>query len=147
MREIDPQRRVTIFFYGSYIIRSLLIALGVDPGRVQVGRAWGYDIRLDPLARLVHSDMHCVYGVVANLVHADIRMLYAAPWMDAYTPTAIMVECIPSGSIPALCYWPDGPSSSPGAGPGYVDDIITAGRNLGFPRSYLDRLETFRPQP
>ena len=67
---------VVTFFYGSYINRSVLREVELSPERFEVARLPGYDISIRPLANLVPSDEHTVYGVLATTTHAELDRLY-----------------------------------------------------------------------
>ena len=70
----DPN--VVIFFYGSYINLAVLREVDLVPDRVEVARLPGFDIQIRPLANLVPSDQHTVYGILATATHAEIERLY-----------------------------------------------------------------------
>src|SRR5579872_5440877 len=73
--------KVWIFFYGSFINREVLARGGLALEKVEVARLWGYDIRVETLATLVRSDEHCVYGIVCQATHAELRGLYGQDWL------------------------------------------------------------------
>ena len=63
--------KVWVFFYGSFINLDVLREAGLVPDRVEVARLGGFDIVIRPLANLIRSDQHSVYGILvtANLAH------------------------------------------------------------------------------
>lgn len=67
---------VWTFFYGSYINFAVLKEVDLVPDRYEVARVGGFDIRIQPLANLVRSDQHCVYGIVATATHDELARLY-----------------------------------------------------------------------
>ena len=71
----DP--KVVTFFYGSYINPAVLREVDLVPDRIEVARLPGFDIEIRPLANLVPSDQHTVYGILATTTHAELERLYA----------------------------------------------------------------------
>jgi hypothetical protein len=59
---------------------------GYVPERYEVAKLSGFDIRIQPLATLVRSDQHCVYGIVAQGTHEQLRRLYSQDWVGTYQP-------------------------------------------------------------
>jgi hypothetical protein len=136
--------KVRVFFYGSFINREVLARGGLVPERVEAGRVWGFDIRVETLATLVRSDRHCVYGVVCEATHAELRRLYGQDWLGGtYLPEAVLVETEGGRLVPALCYIaPTRPPARPDDD--YLDRITGPARAYGFPAWYLERLESYR---
>lgn len=145
------ERKVRVFFYGSFINRVVLAEAGLKPDRVEMARLWGFDIRIQPLANLVRSDRHCVYGIVCEATHAELTKLYSQSWVGAYLPEAVMVETAGARLLSALCYIapePEAPAAGPSAAAAdYIDRIAGPAREYGFPSWYIDRLESFRRRP
>src|SRR5262249_51445471 len=138
--------KVRVFFYGSFINREVLAKGGFVPGGVEVARLSGFDILIETLATLVRSDQHCVYGIVCEATHGELRGLYGQDWLGgAYLPEPVLVEMGGGLLAPALCYIaPTRPPARPA--PDYVDWITSPARAYGFPDWYVARLEAFRKQ-
>jgi hypothetical protein len=136
---------VWTFFYGSFINREVLQKAGYVPERCEVAKLSGFDIRIQPLANLVRSDQHCVYGIVAPATHEQLRRLYAQDWVGTYLPEPVLVETVDGKWRPALCYIAPAPEPRPAADD-YIDRIVGPARQYGFPDWYIARLESFRPQ-
>ena len=138
-------QRVVTFFYGSYINRSVLREVELLPERFEAARLPGYDISIRPLANLVPSDEHTVYGVLATTTHAELDRLYrhAKEVLGGhYLPHPVVATTTSGQLVPALCYI--APSLSPApAEPAYVHRILDPARELGFPAWYVSRLESF----
>ena len=60
------ERTVWTFYYGSNINLEILKRFDYVPDRVEVARLPGFDITIRPLANLVPSERHCVYGILAT---------------------------------------------------------------------------------
>lgn len=141
----DP--RVVVFFYGSYINPAVLREVDLAPDRIEVARLPGFDIEVRPLANLVPSDRHTVYGVLATATHAELERLYAHAREvlgGVYLPRAVLAHTLQGGMEPALCYIAPRQAPRPAA-PVYLERILEPARALGFPDWYLRRLESFRP--
>jgi cation transport regulator ChaC len=136
--------KVSVFFYGSFINRQVLAREGLTLDRFERARLWGFDIVIETLATLVRSDQHCVYGIVCEATHDELRRLYAQDWLGgAYLPEAVVVEAEGGRLRPALCFIaPDRPPARPAGD--YVEWITTPAREYGFPEWYIERLERFR---
>src|SRR2546421_1674150 len=86
------EARVWVFFYGSFINLDVLKQAGYVPERFEVARLSGFDIRIQPLANLVRSEQHCVYGIVAPATHEELHRLYSQGWVGTYLPEPVLVE-------------------------------------------------------
>jgi cation transport regulator ChaC len=141
---LEGERRVWVFFYGSFINPDVLAAAGVVPQRVEVARLSGFDISIGPLANLVRSDRDSVYGIVVQATHTELDRLYSQSWVGTYLPEAVLTETADGRLLPALCYVaPEGDTSRPTRE--YVDRIVAPASAYGFPAWYIQRLTSFRP--
>jgi len=134
---------VRVFFYGSFINRRVLADVDLLPADIEVARIWGFDIRIQPLANLVRSERHSVYGIVCKTTHRELDRLYTQDWVGTYLPEAVLVETQGGRLIPALCYIAPEMEPAPAADD-YVDRIVDPARKYGFPGWYIERLENFR---
>jgi gamma-glutamyl AIG2-like cyclotransferase len=135
------------FFYGSYMNPGVLREVDIVPERFEVARLAGYDIVIAPRANLVPSPDQCVYGLGAQVTHAELTRLYAHAQDvlgETYLPHAVLVETREGRWLPALCYLAPAMEPRP-AELAYVDRIVAPAREHGFPEAYLARLERFRP--
>ena len=147
MKSSTHPHKIWTFFYGSYINLDVLKEVNLIPDQVVVAKLNGFDIHIGPLANLVRSDQHCVYGILTPATHKELSRLYdhAEHILGAvYLPEAVLAETLDGKWIPALCYL--APSLEPGpADDDYVSRIANPGREFGFPDWYIERLESFRP--
>jgi hypothetical protein len=139
----DPN--VWVFFYGSYMNRTVLAEAHLSPVRFEVGRLFGCDIRIAPRANLVASERDLVYGALAQASHAELARLYAHAkdvLGETYLPHPVHVQTLEGLWRPALCYIAS--TMEPrAADPAYVGRIVAPARELGFPGWYVERLESF----
>jgi hypothetical protein len=137
------ERTVWTFFYGSFINPEALKQYDVTPQAIEVAKLGGYDIAIQPLATLVPSDQHCVYGIVAALTHGELRKLYSQDWVSGYDPYPVLAETMQGKLVAALCYIaakaaePSAPSAD------YLMKIIAPAQEYAFPDWYVERLRQF----
>jgi hypothetical protein len=140
------EARVWTFFYGSFINLDVLRRQGYVPQTYEVARLGGFDVSIRPLANLVRSEQHCVYGIVAPATHEELRRLYEHARNDlggTYLPEAVLVQTLDGRWRPALCYIAPAMEAGPAAAD-YVERIVGPARQHGFPDWYVARLESFR---
>ena len=135
---------VPTFFYGSFINLDVLAKYGVTPKNVETVELTGFDIEIAPLANLVWNDEKSVHGILTMVTHADLETLYSLDWVGRYYPYPVVVETQTDELAMALCYIAFNDEKSPPTNE-YVMSIITAAEGHGFPQSYIERLESFRP--
>lgn len=138
---------VWVFFYGSYMNRSVLAEVGLVPEEMEVARLAGWDIAIHPRANLVRNETECVHGVLARATHADLAKLYSHAHDvlgETYLPEAVITQTRNGSWRAALCYvCHDMPPAEPEGA--YVERIVDAACELGLPPEYVTRLERFRP--
>jgi hypothetical protein len=142
-----PEPKVWTFFYGSYMNFDVLREVNFAPEQWEVARLPSFDLRIAPLANLVHSDAHAVYGIVATATHAELARLYTHAHDvlgQSYLPEAVLVETRTGTWRPALCYLAASMEERPAADD-YIDRIARPAREFGFPEWYLQRIDSFRP--
>lgn len=126
---------------------EVLRAVDYVPQQVEVAKLSGFDIVIGPLANLVRSDQHCVYGILASGTHTELERLYGRYVQDKlgalYLPEAVICEKADGSLIPALCYLDPLMQAAPPSND-YLNKITGPAHELGFPDWYLEKLETFR---
>ena len=140
-------RKVWTFFYGSYINFDVLKEVGLVPDEYEVARLSGFDIQIQPLANLIKSDEHSVYGIVASATHEELGRLYQHAEHvlgGVYLPEAVLTETKDGKLRPALCYIAPSIEPKPAANE-YIDRIVAPAKEYSFPAWYIERLESFRP--
>lgn len=137
-------KRIAAFFYGSFIRRDVLAAGGFHPETVEVAQLNGHDITFDPHANVFRSSPHAVCGILVYPSHEELNRLYSKDGVGVFLPEAVVVETGDRRLVPALCYLPPARRDAP-PDIAYVERIVAAGREHGFPAWYLDRLQAFLP--
>jgi hypothetical protein len=136
--------KVFVFFYGSFMNLDVLAEVNLIPDQFEVAKLSGFDIRIQPLANLVRSDKHCVYGIVTTATHEELTHLYSQNWVGTYLPEPVLVETTDGKWRPALCYIAHSMEPGP-ASHDYIGRIVRPAREYGFPDWYVTHLESFRP--
>ena len=137
-------RRIPVFFYGSFIRPDVMASAGFVPEHIEVVRLSGFDMRVCPHACIVRSSEHSIYGILVSATHEELHRLYHRDGVGVFLPQAVVVE-MPTGSLmPAMCYIPPAAQDQP-ADADYLERLLVAAREHGFPEWYQKRLERFRP--
>jgi hypothetical protein len=140
-----PEKRVAAFFYGSFIRKDVLAVGGLQPERIEVAKLSGYDIDFDPHANVFRSEQHAIWGILVHASHQQLDRLYLRDGVGVFLPEAVLVETADRRLVPALCYMPPSRKHDAPDIP-YVERILAAGREYGFPSWYLSKLENFLPR-
>jgi hypothetical protein len=139
--------KVWVFFYGSYMNRSVLGEVEIVPEEIDVARLAGWDIVIRPRANLVRAETSSVHGILVRATHEELTRLYAharEQLGEVYLPEAVLCETRRGTWRPALCYvCPEMEPRPPEAA--YVERIVDAACEHGLPAGYVTRLEAFRP--
>lgn len=140
------KKRIAAFFYGSFIRREVMALGGFNPTSIEVVKLSGYDITFDPHANIFRSDQHAVCGILVHPSHEELHKLYARDGVGIFLPEAVIVETSNTQLLPAMCYMPPVRGTEP-PDTKYVERIIEAAQQHGFPTWYVNRLESFRSSP
>jgi hypothetical protein len=128
-----------IFFYGTFMDLGVLRTLGVVPQTFETAELKDWSITFSPMATLVRSEGDSVYGMLAELLRTEARMLYSRDELTRYYPVDITVATARNKRMAAQCY-----ISKPGIGEKpsveYLQRVIRAAESLSFPAAYLARL-------
>jgi len=136
------ERRVPIFFYGAYMNAAVLGRQGFDAPQLEACTLDGFDIAIERLATLAPSENSTVYGALAHATHAELRGLYGQEWLGSYVPEPVVVRDRSGNLRIALCFFSPRAPERPAAD--YLDWIVDAARELGFPDWYVAKLEAWR---
>ena len=141
-------RKVQVFFYGSFMSLKVLQDAGLKKRAFAPACIHGYELTMQPHANLSESGDGIVFGILANMTHKELGMLYdshASTITHAtYQPEAMMVFTRGGKMVPALVYMAaDEEAGAPDEA--YVDDILKSCTSYGFPSWYLERIASFKP--
>jgi hypothetical protein len=141
------EKRVRIFFYGTFMTRAVLAGHGIHVPTVVPAKLSGYKLSIRPRANLIKDDCSCSYGSITALTHDEISTLYqnlAVQFGLKYLPEALIAESLDGGFIPVLCYIAPQMEESPPP-PEYVRQLASCVRELGLPEWYASYVESFAP--
>jgi hypothetical protein len=102
----------------------------------------GYTITFSPHARIHRSDDQAVYGILVDASHRELEKLYARDGVGIFLPEAVIVEDLENRLKPALCYISPDREVLP-ADIDYVNKIVQAAIEYGFPDTYIRHLNQF----
>ena len=141
------EHAVDVFFYGSYINFDVLKEVNIRKRAFAVGRINGYVLTIAPLANLSFSQPGSAYGIITKLTHAEMDRLYhdhaRIKLGGEYFPEAVIVYQLNGMYTPALCYISHNMPAAD-ADPAYVERILRPTKEYGFPKWYLDHIESFK---
>ena len=137
MLTTDP---VKVFFYGSFMDLEVLRTLGVVPRTFETAELKNWSITFSPMATLVQGEGDFVYGTIAELSLDEVRMLYSRGDLKRYYPVDITVSTKGNELVPVLCYISKRGTEQK-LSVEYLQRVIQAAKNLGFPPAYLAKLE------
>lgn len=141
------QRKIWVFFYGSYINIKVLKDIGLQVTEYDVARIDGYDIEINPIVNLVKSDKECVYGIATTATHDELKHLYdhAQKVLGGnYLPEAVLLQTRDGKWRASLCYIANSIPPKPPTND-YIDTITESAKEYAFPLWYIDKLGSFRP--
>jgi hypothetical protein len=119
---------------------EVLRTLGVVPKRFETAELKNWGITFSPMATLVRSEGDSVYGTIAELSRIEVQMLYSKGDLKRYYPVDITVSTQGNERVPVVCYISkSGTGQTPSVE--YLQRVIQAAKNLGFPPAYLAKLE------
>jgi hypothetical protein len=138
------EKRVWIFFYGTFMDRGVLLEQGINSPAVIPARLSGYELSIRPRVNLTPVERSFVYGSIAQLTHDEITKLYTGleqSFSLIYLPEAVLAETLDGNFRPALCYiapqMEDRPPDSE-----YIRQMAAAARAASLPEWYAVYLES-----
>jgi hypothetical protein len=140
-------RRIAVFFYGSYMNLDVLAEVELRPERVAPAQLTGYEITIAPRANLQPRPGATAFGIVAYATHPELARLYTHSRRvlgAEYLPEGVLVQLLGGGFQAASCYISHSMQAAP-ATADYVERIVAPARSHGFPAWYLERLSSFNP--
>ncbi|HEX6719882.1 MAG TPA: gamma-glutamylcyclotransferase family protein [Pyrinomonadaceae bacterium] len=141
------QKRVRIFFYGTFMSRAVLADYGIDVPTVVPAKLRGYQLHIKLRANLINDDRSCSYGSIAELTHDELATLYQNIEQHSglkYLPEPVIAETLDGAFIPVLCYIAPHMDESPPPSD-YVRQLASCVRELGLPEWYAAYIESFAP--
>jgi hypothetical protein len=135
-----PDRRIPVFFYGLFMDVDALRSKGVHPTDPRAASVAGYAIRIGHRATLLPEPGSSAHGLLMDLTHAEIELLYSAPGLEAYRPEAVAAVVAEGPPIPALCFNLVTPPSADEANPEYAAKLRQLANRLALPPEYVEQI-------
>lgn len=143
---VVSDRKVQVFFYGSFMSLPMLQKAGIAKRPFAPASITGFELIIAPHANLVESGDGVVYGILANMTHVELIQLYQTHRIKLtdtpYLPEAVMVHTRGGKMLPAMVYMAATEMSGK-PDPEYLKLMADAARNYGFPKWYQDRIASF----
>ena len=139
-------RKVFTFFYGSYINKNVLKDVNIFLDKWEAAKLPGFDITIKPYANLIKSAKDCVYGILTQLTHDELKRLYfhaEEVFHEIYLPEAVLVQTFDDKWVTSLCYICQNMEEKP-ADKNYVERIVQPAKEYNFPLWYIEKLESFK---
>lgn len=139
------ERRVWIFFCGTFMDGSVLAGEGISSPEVIPARITGYELYVRPRVTLIRVDRSFVYGSIAKLTHDEITKLYEGleqRFNLKYLPEAVLAQTLDGNFKPALCYIAPYMEERPPESE-YIRQLAAAARAIGLPEWYAASVEFF----
>lgn len=139
-------RKVQVFFYGSFMSLPVLQEAGIAKRAFAPASICGFEMVIAPHATLVDAGDGVVFGILANLTHAELEKLYsshAATITDTnYLPEAVLVQTRGGKMVSAMTYIS---AETEGGKPdkSYMNLMKKAARDYGFPKWYQAHIASF----
>jgi hypothetical protein len=139
---------VTLYFaYGSNMSRALMG--GRCPGAAVLGVAtlagWRFVITPDGVGSIARCPGKLVYGILWGLTARDVAALNAYESLDSGLYVRRTLAVVLAGQRKAALIYL---ATRPGVGrarPGYINLVVDAARDWGFPESYVRSLKRWSP--
>jgi len=97
----SENRLVDVFFYGLYMDEDILLTKGVKIRNPRKAYVKDYVLRVGKMATLLRTKNNEAHGLVYELTHKEIDILYKDSGLSEYVSEAIEIQ-VENKSIPAL---------------------------------------------
>jgi len=132
----------SVFFYGLFMDESILASKGVRPRNSVIGFVDGFSLHIGKRATLLPEENSRAYGVLMEIAHDDVEMLYAEESVADYVAEPV-IATLPDGSrVSAVSYNLPAAKLS-GTNPEYALALLELAARLEFPESYLEHIRNF----
>lgn len=140
---ISMSIHVPVFFYGGLINERMLARLGIDARAREVAALDGYQLTIAPWMNVEPSDDGRSFGVVMQMTHSELARIYSQLKVE-YAPIPVTAD-VSGRPVAALCYVVAQPYAVSQADAPYVETLLEAADELGFPAWYLERIRSYLP--
>ncbi len=132
----------TVFFYGLFMDRDLLIEKGLNPQNIKIAYLQGYQLKIGEKATLAQNGQACSYGTIMDLDSNALIKLYASDGVQDYFPMTVQASTMDGASVEAISYiLPINKLS--GKNSEYATRLAGIARKLGLPENYIHEIKTW----
>jgi hypothetical protein len=130
----------TIFFYGLFMDKDLLIAKGLHPSNSRIAYVMGYGLRIGDRATLENSASERAFGSIMQLHNEELELLYSEKSVADYIPEEITAIDDEGHSLDVISYILPMENVS-GSNSKYAKALSLAARKIGLPIEYVAEIE------
>jgi len=134
-------RPVTVFFYGLFMDEDLLKSKGVVVRGARSAYVDGLLLKIGQRAVLVPATNARCYGMLFDLTHAELGVLYAAADLQSYRPEAVLARIADYKHVAALCYNVFETVDDSTRNPEYAAKLRAVLGKLSFPSAYIQSVQ------
>jgi hypothetical protein len=138
---------IAYFAYGSNMSRALME--GRCPGSKALGVAtlagWRFVVTPDNVGSIAPCQGHVVHGVIWNLTARDVAALNAYEGLDSGLYVRRTVAVRHEAQCRSVLAYMSTRAGEGRARPGYVNLVVDAARDWGFPERYIRSLKRWSP--
>lgn len=131
---------MNVFFYGLFMDRDILSKNGIHPTNPRKGHLNDYTLKIGARASLIPCKEEKAYGVVMEVGEDELTKLYAEESVADYVPEPVEITTESNEHVMATCYNLPLELLS-GTNPEYARSLYKLAKKLGFPDTYLKRIE------
>lgn len=137
-KALIDQRRIEVFFYGLFMDAELLRSKGAHPENVRMAAVPGFELRIGQRATLIRNTGSSAWGMLMQLIHAEIEQLYSEPSVQAYRAEAVLVQVSDGSFLPALCFNLVNSPAPEEKNPEYAANLKQLAIRLKLPAAYIE---------
>lgn len=116
----------------------LLRSKGAHPENVRIATVPGFELRIGQRATLIRNAGSCAWGMLMQLMHAEIEQLYSEPSVQAYRAEAVLVQVSDGSFLPALCFNLVNSPAPEEKNPEYAAKLKQLAIRLKLPAAYIE---------
>ena len=132
-------RRIPVFFYGMFMDAELLRGKGADPRNIRPATADGYALQIGQRAALVPAAGSRAHGMLMELSHADLDLLYSEPSVNMYRAEPVLCES-GGATLAAITFNLPAAPSAEESNAAYAEKLRELAQRLGLPAEYVERI-------
>jgi hypothetical protein len=130
----------TVFFYGLFMDKDLLVDKGLHPSDSRIAYVVGYGLRIGERATLENSVSERAFGSIMQLHNEELELLYSEKSVADYIPEKIAAIDSKGHSLDVISYILPMENVS-GSNSKYAKSLSLAARKIGLPIEYVAEIE------